>query len=63
MLNIKKKMFNIHSDLTFLPERKKTEKCKKLVCNKESYIVLIRALKQTLNHRLIIKKKTRSNSI
>ena len=58
----KKKLFNIHNDLPFLPERKKTEKCKELVCNKESYIVHIRALTQTLKHRLIL-KKTRSNSI
>ena len=54
-----KNVFNIHSDLPFLPERKKIEKCKKLVCNihdKESYVVHIRALKQALNHGLILKK-------
>ena len=52
-------MFNIHSDLPFLPERKKIEKCKKLVCNihdKESYVVHIRAIKQALNHGLILNK-------
>ena len=28
-----KTLFNIHCDLPFSPERKKTEKCKKFVCN------------------------------
>ena len=54
-----KKMFNLHSDLPFIPERKKIKKCNKLVCNihdKENYVVHIRALKQTLNHGLIPKK-------
>ena len=53
-----KSLFNLHNDLPFLPERKKTEKCKKLVCNiqnKKNYIVHIRALKQALNHGLILK--------
>ena len=54
-----KNLFNLHSDLPFLPERKKIKKCKKLVCNihnKENYVVHIRALKQALNHGLILKK-------
>ena len=54
-----KNLLNLHSDLPFLPERKETEKCKKLVCNiydKESYVVHIRALKQALNHGIILKK-------
>ena len=53
-----KNLFNLHCDLPFLPERKKIEKCKKLVCNihnKENYVVHIRALKQALNHGLILK--------
>ena len=52
-------MFNLHKNLPFLAERKKLEKCKKLVCNicdKENYVVHIRALKQALNHELILKK-------
>ena len=60
-----KNLFNLHKDISFLPKRKKTEKCKKLVCNiygKENYVVHIRALKQSLNHGLI-KKSTQSNSI
>ena len=54
-----KKLFNLHSDLPFLLERKKIKKCYKLVCNihdKENYVVHIRALKQALNHGLIPKK-------
>ena len=54
-----KKLFNLHSDLPFLPERKKIKKCNKLVCNmhdKENYVVHIRALKQASNHGLILKK-------
>ena len=50
---------NLHMDLPFLPERNKTKKCNKLVCNmydKENYVVHIRALKQALNHGLILKK-------
>ena len=61
-----KDLFNIQSDLPFLPERKKIKKCNKLVCNmheKENFVIHIRALKQALNHRLIRKKSTRSNSI
>ena len=56
-----KNLFNLHCDLPFLPERKKIKKCKKLVCNihnKENYVVHIRALKQALNHGLILKKYT-----
>ena len=56
-----KTLFNLHKDLPFLAERKKIEKCKKLVYNihnKENYLVHIRALKQALNHGLILKKYT-----
>ena len=57
-----KNFFNLHNDSLFLPKRKKTEKCKELVCNihnKENYIIHIRTLKQALNHGLIIKKYTK----
>ena len=30
----RKKLFNLHSDLSFAPERNKIKKCNKLVCNK-----------------------------
>ena len=43
-----KKLFNLHKDLPFLPERKKKKKVDKLICStedKEKYVVHIRALK------------------
>ena len=49
----------MHSDVLFLPERMKIDKCKKLVCNlndKKSYVVYIRPLKQALNYGLILEK-------
>ena len=54
--------FNLHTDLLFLPERNKIKKFNKLVCyirDKENYVVHIRALKQALNHRLILKNAQR----
>ena len=54
-----KNLFNFHKDLSFLPERKKLEKAEELVCgieDKKKYVVHIRALKQALNHGLILKK-------
>ena len=45
----------LYSDLPFLPERMKIDKCTKLVfttLNKENYVVHIIALKQALNHGL-----------
>ena len=50
----------------FYPKEKKLENVEKLVYNmqdKENYVVHIRALKQALNHGLILKKSTQSNSI
>ena len=43
----------------FYQKEKKVNKCKKLICSiedKEKYFVHIRALKQALNNRLILKK-------
>ena len=54
-----KKLFNLRKDLPFLPERKKVNKVKKLICNiedKEKYVVHIKVLKQALNHGLVLKK-------
>ena len=48
-----------HSDLPFLPEKIKINKCCKLngnVTDKKSYSIHIAALKQALNHGLIFKK-------
>ena len=52
-------LFNVHRDLPFLHERKRIGKCNKLVCDfhyKRNYVVHIKALKQALNHGLILKK-------
>ena len=56
-----KKLFSSHKDLPFLPEIK-IEKVEKLVCgieDKEKYIIHISALKQALNHGLILKEAHR----
>ena len=50
-----KTLFMLHSNLPFLPQKIKINKCPKLVCNvtdKENYSVHIVALKQALNHGL-----------
>ena len=62
MLNIQTNLFSLRTNLSFLAERKKIEKCKKRVCSihdKENYVVHIRALKQALDHGLILKKYTK----
>ena len=49
----------LHIDLPFLPDRMKVNKVKKFVCNvtdKENYSIHIVALKQALNHGLVLKK-------
>ena len=49
----------LHSDLAFLRERMKINKCTKLTCtiqNKENYIIHIRALKQAMNHGIELTK-------
>ena len=54
-----KELHHLHSDLLFLPERMKINKCSKLACNlydKENYVVHIRALKQVLMNGLKLKK-------
>ena len=50
-----KKLYDLHSDLPFLPRRMKIDECEKLVCNlhnKKKYVVHIKSLKQALNHGL-----------
>ena len=54
-----KKLRSMHSNLPFLPERMKINKCEKLVCNtrnKENFIIPIVSLKQALNHGSILKR-------
>ena len=54
-----KHLFSFHSNLPFLPERKKIEKCNKFICDfhdKKNYVVHLKTLKQSLNHGLMLKK-------
>ena len=54
-----KRLHELHSDLPFLSERMKIDKCNKLVCNlsnKKKHVTHISSLKQALNHRLKLKK-------
>ena len=54
-----KNLHDLHSDLPFLPERMRIDKCNKLACNlydKKNYVAHIRSLTQALNHGLILKK-------
>ena len=53
------KLYDLHNDLPFLPERRKIEKIEKLALNlhdKTEYALYIRKLKKTLNHGLVLKK-------
>ena len=54
-----KNLHKLHSDLPFLPERMKIDKCSKLVCNLydiNNYVVHVRSLKQALGHGLMLKE-------
>ena len=58
-----KRLHKLHSDLPFLSERMKVNKCNKLVCNlfnKKRYVAHINSLKQALNHGLKLKKINRA---
>ena len=53
------RLHELHSDLPFLDERMKIDKCNKLVCNvfnKTKYVVHINSFKKWLNHGLKFKK-------
>ena len=59
------KLYELQSDLPFLPGRKKLKNAKKLVVNlqdKGKYVVYIKILKQALNNGLILKKVHRAIS-
>ena len=61
-LEYPKNLHDLHSDLPFLPERMRINRCNKLICNlsdKNKYVVHIKSLKQALNHGLILKKVRR----
>ena len=55
-----RKLRFLHKDFPFSPERKKVGKVEKLVCDVENkiyiYVIHIRALKQGLNHGLVLKR-------
>ena len=54
-----KTLLNLHNDLSFLPEKNIIKKCNKLVCDicdKENYVLYMKALKQALDHGLILKE-------
>ena len=54
-----KRLHNQHNELPFLPEKMKIGKVEKLVCNlydKCRYPIHIKALKQAMEHGLILKK-------
>ena len=55
-------LHDLHYDLSFLLERTKTERVKKLVTNlynKPQYVIHIRNLKKALNHGLVLKMTQR----
>ena len=63
---VSKNLFNFHRDLPFLNERKKIGKSNKLICDvhdKKNSVVHIKALKQVLNHGLILEKVHRVTQI
>ena len=50
-----KRLHDLHSDLSFLPERMEISKCKKLVCNlfnKKKYVIHVNLFKKALNQGL-----------
>ena len=54
-----KRLHELHSDLPFLSEKMKIDKCNKLICNlfnKKKHVTHINSLKQALNHGLKLKK-------
>ena len=54
-----KELYELHRDLPFLPDRMEVNKVNKLVASvydKANYVIHINALKQALNHGLILKK-------
>ena len=58
------KIHMLHSDLAFLPEVMKINKCTKITCtiqNKENYVIHIRALKQVINHGIELTKVHRTS--
>ena len=58
-VNYPQELYDIHSDMPFLPERMVINETKKLVCNlhdKKKYVAHVSVLKQALNHGLKLAK-------
>ena len=58
-VNYPQELYDIHSDMPFLPEMMAINKTKKLVCNlhdKKKYVAHVSVLKQALNHGLKLAK-------
>ena len=56
-VNYPKELHKLQSDMSFLSQRMKIDKCEKLVCNlhdKKNYAIKTRALKQALDHGLTL---------
>ena len=64
-VSYRKKLFDLHKDLPFLPERKKVEKVEKLICSIEDKEKCYshKSFKTSTKSRLKTKKGTQSNSI
>ena len=61
-----KRLHELHSDLPFLSERMKIDKCNKLVCNlfnKKKNATHINSLKRALNYGLMLKKSIESSNL
>ena len=58
-----KELFNLHKDLPFLPERKKVNKCEKLICSIEDTrkCYSYKSFKTSTKSRFKTKKGTQSN--
>ena len=60
-----KELFNLQKDLPFLPERKKVEKVKKLICSiedKKKY-ASYKSFKTSIKSQIKTKKGTQNNSV
>ena len=58
-LDILKKLYGKHKDLSFLSRKEKINKCQKLICSvkdKEKHVVHIRNLKQALEYGLVLEE-------
>ena len=63
MLNIRKKLHDLLSDLPFLPKRMKIDKCKKLVCNLQNKKKICRThkiIETSIKLRIKIKKSSQN---